>query len=203
MKFVKLDIDKHDLNRVSELIYETELTIFKQLLGKNESEAVQNIKKLVKLGNNSFGHEHIHVVSDEEENILGILVSFCGRETSLWSDFREYFKVLNFYNFLKYAVKGTLINELLTASVGKNDYYLSNIAVDPQFRDQGIGTYILENAFKTAEKKGCKRVLLDVTLNNEGARRLYERFGFKVYGKKDPKLIFKGKGTLNMSHFVD
>jgi ribosomal protein S18 acetylase RimI-like enzyme len=203
MKFVKLDIDKHDLNRVSELIYETELTIFKQLLGKNESEAVQNIKKLVKLGNNSFGHEHIHVVSDRDGNILGILVSFCGRETSLWSDFKEYFKVLNFYNFLKYAVKGTLINELLTASVGKNDYYLSNVAVDPQFRGQGIGTYILENAFKDAEKRGCKRVLLDVTLNNEGARRLYERFGFKVYGKKDPKLIFKGKGTLNMEHFVD
>lgn len=203
MKFVKLDINKHDLNKISELIYETELTIFKQLLGKDEVDAVQNIKKLIKLGNNSFGHEHIHVVSDENENILGILVSFCGRETSLWSDLREYFKVLKFYNFLKYAVKGTLINEMLTASVGKNDYYLSNIAVDPHFRGQGIGTYILENAFKAADKKGCKRVLLDVTTDNEGARRLYERFGFKFYGKKDPKLIFRGKGTLNMEHFVE
>ena len=202
MKFVKLDTNKHDMNKISELIYETELTIFKQLLGKNEDEVVQNINELVKSGNNSLGREHIHVVSDDE-NILGILVSFCGRETSLWSDFKEYFKVLKFYNFLKYAVKGTLINELLTASVGKNDYYLSNIAVDPQFRGQGIGTYILENAFKDAEKRGCRRVLLDVTLNNEGAQRLYERFGFKVYGKKDPKLIFKGKGTLNMEHFVD
>ncbi len=203
MKFVKLDANKHDLNKISELIYETELTTFKQLLGKNENEAVQNIKKLVKLGNNSFGYEHIHVVTDEGENILGILISFCGRETSLWWDFKNYFKVLKFYDFLKYAVKGTLINELLTASVGKNDYYLSNIAVDPQFRGQGIGTYILENAFKAADKKGCKRVLLDVTLHNEGARRLYERFGFKVYGKKDPKLVFKGKGTLNMEHLVD
>lgn len=203
MKFVKLDTNKHDLNKVSELIYETELTIFKQLLGKNESEAVQNIKKLVESGSNTFGHEHIHVVSDENEDILGILVSFCGRETSLWNDFKAYFKVLSFYNFLKYAVKGTLINESLTASVGKNDYYLSNVAVDPKFRGQGIGTYILENAFEAAKSKGCKRVLLDVTGNNEGAQRLYERFGFKFYGKKDPKLIFRGKGTLNMEHFVD
>ncbi len=201
MKFVKLDISRHDLNKVSELIYETELSIFRPLLGKDKNEAIENIKKLIKEKDNTFSHEHIHVVCDDE-TLLGILVSFCGRERTMWDDFRAYSKILDFYSFLKYVVKGTLINELLTASVGKNDYYLSNIAVDPQFRGQGIGTYILENAFKVAEKKECRRVILDVTLNNVGASRLYERFGFKVYGKKDPKLIFKGKGTYNMEHFV-
>ena len=203
MKFVKLDISRHDLNKVSELIYETELSIFRPLLGKNKNEAVENIKKLIKEVDTSFSHEHIHVVSDEDENLLGILVSFCGREISIWNDFKAYFRILNFYDFFKYMIKGTLINELLTASVGKNDYYLSNIAVDPQFRGKGIGTYILENAFKLAEKKRCRRVILDVTLNNVGASRLYERVGFKVYGKKNPKIIFNGKGTYNMEHFVD
>ncbi len=202
MKFVKFDISRHDLNRVSELIYETELSIFRPLLGKNKNEAIENIKKLIKEKDNTFSHEHIHVVSGEDENLLGILVSFCGRETSTWNDFKAYFRILNFYDFLRYVIKGALINELLTASVGKDDYYLSNIAVDPQFRGQGIGTYILENAFKLAEKKRCIRVILDVTLNNAGASRLYKRIGFKVYGKKSPKLIFKGKGTYNMEHFV-
>ena len=201
MKFLKLDTNKHDLNKVSELIYETELTIFKQLLGKDESEAIRNIKKLVESGNNTFGYENIHVVVDDEENMLGILVSFCGKETSFWNDFKEYSKVLRFYNFLKYAVKGTLISELLTSSVGKNDYYLSNIAVNPQYRGQGIGTCILKNAVKTAEDKGCRRVLLDVTFKNKGAKRLYERFGFKVYSKNTPKL-FKGHGTLSMEYFA-
>ena len=202
MRFSKLNIAKNDLNEVSRLIYETELKIFRSLLGKDENEATENIKKLIIAGNNTFGHEHIYVVSDENDEMLGILVSFCGRETSFWNDFKAYFKVLDFYSFLKYVVKGTLINELLTASVGKNDYYLSNIAVDPNHRGQGIGTFILENAFKVAKKKGCRRVILDVTFGNLGASRLYERFGFKVYGKKDPKLIFKGKGTYNMEHFV-
>lgn len=202
MKFVKLDINKHDLDKVSEWIYETELSIFRPLIGKDKNEAMENIKKLIKARNNTFSQEHIHVVSDENENVLGILVSFCGRETSRWDDFKAYFKVLNFYDFLKYVVKGTLIDELLTSSVGKNDYYLSNIVVDPRRRSQGIGTFILENAFKVAEEKGCRRVILDVTLDNIGASRLYERFGFKVYGKKDSKWIFKGKGTFNMEHFV-
>ena len=202
MKFVKLNIHKHDLNKVAELIYETELSIFRPLIGKNRKIATQNIKKLIKEGNNTFGHEHIYVVSDKNEDVFGILVSFCGKETSMWNDFKAYFKVLEFYSFLKYVVKGTLINELLTASVGKDEYYLSNIAADSSHRGQGIGTYILENAFNVAEKKGCRRVILDVTLDNVGASRLYERFGFKVYGKKNPKWIFKGKGTFNMEHFV-
>lgn len=202
MKFVKLDTNKHNLNKVAELIYETELSIFKPLLGKDKNEAVENIKKLIKEVNNTFSREHIHVVSDGDEDVLGILVSFCGKETSMWNDFRAYFRILDFFSFLKYVVKGTLINELLTASVGKSDYYLSNIAVDPQFRGQGIGTYILENAFKLAEKKGCRRVILDVTLYNVGASRLYERFGFRVYGKKTPKIIFNGEGTYNMEHFI-
>ena len=202
MKFVKLDTNKHDLNKVSKLIYETELTIFKQLLGKDEKDATENIRNLVELGNNYFGHENIHVASDENENMKGILVSFSGKETSLWNDLKAYFKVLNFYDFLKCAVKGTLINESLTASLGKDDYYLSNIAVDPQYRGHGIGTYILENAVKTAEDKGCRRVVLDVTFKNKGAKRLYERFGFKVYSKNTPKL-FKGHGTLSMEYFVD
>ena len=105
MKFVKLDINKHDVNKVSKLIYETELAIFRSLLGKNENKAIKNIKKLVKFGNNSLGHDNIYVVSNEDGDILGILVSFCGKETSMWNDFKAYFKVLDFYSFLKYVVK--------------------------------------------------------------------------------------------------
>jgi ribosomal protein S18 acetylase RimI-like enzyme len=202
MKFVKLDINKHDLDKVSKLIYETELSLFTPLIGKNEDEAVNNLNNLIKAGNNSFGHENIHVAADDDENVLGILVAFSGRQTSLWNDFKAFSKVLSLKEFLKYIVKGTIINELLTANVRENDYYLSNVGVDTQFRGQGIGTYILENAFKIAEKKRCRRVILDVTFKNEGALRLYERFGFKVYGKTSGKWLWKDQGTYNMEHSI-
>ena len=193
MKFEKLDLKRHDLNKVSKLIYETELEVFRSLLGKEEDEVTQNIKRLIKLGNNSLGHENIHVV--KHANVIGILVSFSGKETSLWKDFKAYFKILNFNKFLKYMVKGTAISELLTTSVGRNDYYLSNVAVDPTFRGQGIGSYILKNAIKLAEDAECQRLILDVTMDNEGALRLYKRSGFKVYDKNIAEWIFKGQGT--------
>lgn len=201
MKFEPLNIKQHDLAKVSKLIYETELEIFRPILGKDETEAINNLKKLINAGNNLFGSENIHVVSDDHE-VLGILVSFRGDEVSFWKDLKAYSKILNVYNLLRYLFKGTLIDELLTARVGREDYYLSNVAVDPEFRGQGIGTCILKNALKLAENKRCPRVILNVTLNNERALKLYERFGFRVNGKNTADWIFKGQGTYDMELLI-
>lgn len=202
MKFVKLDITKHDLDKISRWIYETELAIFRTLIGKDEIEAQKNIKTLIKSKNNIFSYENIYVVTDENEEVLGILVAFTGNDISFWGDFKAYYNILDSSAFLKYVIKGTTINELLTTSVGKNDYYLSNIAVDPHFRGQGIGSFILQNAFQIARDKGCNRVLLDVTFKNKRAMKLYERFGFKVNGKNVSRWIWKDEGTYGMEYVL-
>jgi len=55
MKFEPLNTEQHDLGLVSKLIYETELEIFRAILGKNETEGIKNIKSLINAGNNLFG----------------------------------------------------------------------------------------------------------------------------------------------------
>lgn len=202
MEFKKLDLIYHDLDQVAELIYETELAIFRPLMGLDEKSALKNIKKLLKYGNNSLGHEHVHVVCDGRENVLGISLSYGGKETSFWNDFKAYFEILDFKGFLRYLTKGTAINELLTASLDKDDYYLSNIAVDPAFRGRGIGSYILKNVIKLAAEKESRKIVLDVTFSNKGALKLYKRMGFKVYGKKSAEWIFKDEGTYNMEYIL-
>lgn len=196
MRFERLNIEKHDLDKISKLIYETELEAFKSLIGKDENDAINNIKKLIKYGNNSFGYDHIHVVSDDKGNVLGILVSFGGGEASYWNDIKVYFKILNFQDFLKLILRGLIINNILITNLDENDYYLSNIAVDTRCRSQGIGSYIIENALKLAKDAGYERVLLDVTLNNGRALKLYERFGFKVYSTN------KVKNTKSMEFII-
>lgn len=198
MKFEPLNIEQHDLGKVSELIYETELVIFRSLIGKDETEAIGNITRLIRMRNNLFGSENIHVVSDDDHEILGILVSFKGKDVTDWKELKAYSKILDFSGFLKYLIKGTLIDKLLTAKVGSDDYYLSNVAVVPDFRGQGIGTYILENALKLAEEAGCPRVILNVTLKNKKALKFYKRFGFKLNGKNTANWIFKDQGTFDM-----
>lgn len=202
MEFKKLDINKHDLNKVSTLIYETELELVKSLFGKNQEKAQKNIKKLIYAGKNSFGHDKIHVVAGENENVLGILVSYSGDEIKVSDDTKSFLKAMGIIEFLKLALIGLILYKLLAADIKHDDYYLSNISVDKTHRSKGIGSFILEKSFELAREKSASRVILDVSLDNERALKLYERFSFRVYDKKSIKWFGEEIGMFNMEKIL-
>jgi ribosomal protein S18 acetylase RimI-like enzyme len=59
------------------------------------------------------------------------------------------------------------------------EYYISNLAVGPEFRRQGLGARLLDDCRQRAERLGCRRVALDVDAGNEEAMRLYSRMGYE------------------------
>lgn len=54
------------------------------------------------------------------------------------------------------------------------------ICVDEKYRSKGIGTKLLNYAKKIGKEKNCTNLYLTVNEENEGAIKLYEKFGFKV-----------------------
>ena len=60
------------------------------------------------------------------------------------------------------------------------EYYIEHLAVSPERRRQGIDKQLVEFAECQARAKRLKKVTLDVEVENEGARRLYERLGFQA-----------------------
>jgi len=54
------------------------------------------------------------------------------------------------------------------------------ICVDEKFRGKGIGTALLNYAKKIGKENNCTDIYLTVNEENEGAIKLYERFGLKV-----------------------
>ena len=64
--------------------------------------------------------------------------------------------------------------------VGRGEYYVSNLAVSRRFQGRGIGTCLLAYGDEQAQKLHLKKCSLLVALNNDGARRLYERAGYCV-----------------------
>ena len=48
----------------------------------------------------------------------------------------------------------------------------------------GTGSLLLAHLINKAERKGACKVFLEVRDSNRQARRIYERFGFKVIGKR-------------------
>ena len=62
-------------------------------------------------------------------------------------------------------------------------WHLMNVAVDPRKRRQGIATALLVSLFEQADKPS-EQYTLEVRTSNEGAIRLYERFGFRAAGRR-------------------
>ena len=59
---------------------------------------------------------------------------------------------------------------------------ISNIAVFPEYRRQGIGRLLLEGACDVAQKGGAESISLEVRPSNEGAIALYRSVGFEEVG---------------------
>jgi ribosomal-protein-alanine N-acetyltransferase len=63
-----------------------------------------------------------------------------------------------------------------------DEVHINNLAVRPECRGQGYGSALLTHALSEAAAHGAFRATVEVRRSNEAARRLYERFGFRVAG---------------------
>lgn len=62
---------------------------------------------------------------------------------------------------------------------------LYSIVVDPAERGRGVANALLEQAEAVAAERGSVAMRLEVRVDNDAARRLYERRGFEVVGTTD------------------
>jgi ribosomal protein S18 acetylase RimI-like enzyme len=65
--------------------------------------------------------------------------------------------------------------------VGKSFPYLSNLAVNPQYRRQGAASKLLQSCEQVALSWGFQELYLHVLENNQQAQRLYFKLGYRVY----------------------
>jgi len=62
------------------------------------------------------------------------------------------------------------------------DQELRRVYVEPALQGRGIGRQLLDAALAHPRVKAAANLFLDVWEMNDGARRLYERYGFTVVG---------------------
>lgn len=63
-----------------------------------------------------------------------------------------------------------------------DEVHINNIAVRPELRGRGFGSALLARVLEEGRAAGAWRATLEVRRSNDDARRLYERFGFRVAG---------------------
>jgi len=65
-----------------------------------------------------------------------------------------------------------------------DEVHISTIAVDPSYREQGIGQLLLVVATERAVELGANIISLEVRVSNIVAQNLYRKYGFKVVGRR-------------------
>jgi len=62
---------------------------------------------------------------------------------------------------------------------GKPIMNIGSVAVLPEYQGRGLGRVLLREAIRFAKRSGFSRTVLSVNADNEGARKIYDREGFK------------------------
>lgn len=73
---------------------------------------------------------------------------------------------------------------------------IMNIVIKKSYRNQGIGSLLLENLILLANKRSLSSLSLEVNEENLSAIHLYEKFGFKQVGIR--KNYYQNKNGLIM-----
>ncbi len=77
------------------------------------------------------------------------------------------------------AVAGRLAGFAITG-VSLNTGYLQRMAVDPDFRNLGVGRSLVRASLRWARRRGARTMLLNTQLDNGPATALYRSEGFEI-----------------------
>ena len=87
------------------------------------------------------------------------------------------------------------LSEPTSYQVRGDEAFLYNVVVTGPWRGKGVGDRLLHYLHAEAERRGKRRVLLEVAANNHHAQRLYERHGYTVVRKRRGVLSWFGLGV--------
>ena len=130
---------------------------------------------------NDFSHSHTSflLTDDADRTIVGMLHAYPAQATAR----RTLWLLLRYARFqaprlLAMAFLLRDILDFLGENLEQDDFYISMLAIYPQFRGAGLSKALLTQAHQLAASNYCARLVLDVEQGNTVARAAYAAAGF-------------------------
>jgi ribosomal protein S18 acetylase RimI-like enzyme len=150
--------------------------------------------------NNDFSHQNV-TFAECDELIVGMVSGYAAEEHQRFSGLP-----------LKHAAGSRALRmrgvRILCAPLlrflgthADDEFYLQAMIVDEEHRGEGVGSALIDSIEDRARATGSTRLSLDVSANNEGARRLYERRGMTV-ASGWPRLLFIPRFVVRMTKLL-
>jgi len=78
------------------------------------------------------------------------------------------------------AVDGCRVIGYAMATVAGPELHITNVAVDPEYQRQKIGTRLVHKLEEKGKESGCLEAYLEVRVSNKVAQMLYENLGYEI-----------------------
>lgn len=104
-------------------------------------------------------------------------------------------------NELAEYIVGELDDKIIAyagAWVSFNQAEVMNVAVEPEYRGQGVGTILFGELIKAVKARGATSITLEVRPSKTAAIKLYESFGLKSVGRRRGYYLDNGEDALIM-----
>ncbi|PIP23989.1 MAG: hypothetical protein COX90_00885 [Candidatus Nealsonbacteria bacterium CG_4_10_14_0_2_um_filter_38_17] len=149
----------------------------------NPTRTIKAVAKFFERKSNEFSFEFVDFARINGRPV-GALLSYpakIGKDFVLPMIFQSFgvYSPLELPRFFWRVLPVSNINEQMAED---HQYYISYLAVLPDFQNQGIGTCLMEYAERKAIASGFSECAICVLFENERARRLYERLGYEIVG---------------------
>jgi ribosomal-protein-alanine N-acetyltransferase len=80
-----------------------------------------------------------------------------------------------------------------------NEVHIATLAVDEEYRRQGIGSSLICVALNAMEAEGATTAMLEVRESNAAAQIIYRRFGFQLVGRRPGYYKDNGEDAILMT----
>ncbi|AMW33168.1 Acetyltransferase, GNAT family [Fervidobacterium changbaicum] len=163
-----------DADVIASLILETGRSFLPLLFGPYVKLI---LGRLVKTPGTVFSLDNTHVLEIDEGKVVGIIVMFEGntvRKRALKTGF-ALFQLMGFELFRRLPMFRYV---WMRNKIRPDEFYISNVAVDKNYRGRGYGRKLMLFAEEVAKQKKFKKISLDVENTNVQAIELYKRLGY-------------------------
>ena len=130
--------------------------------------------------------------SDKKENFTRNLdLYFSKDELQSFAKYKDYSKIVQIPQGQITYCDSKIIEEI--PQITWNGYFINNMVVYPEFRNKGYGKEILQKIIQKGRKEGKLHLISQVKGQNNIARKLHDKMGFKTYfrglNEKDEEVI--------------
>jgi ribosomal-protein-alanine N-acetyltransferase len=115
-----------------------------------------------------------------------------------WSETSFYSEIYNRYSIARVAELNGIITGYICTRHIADECHLLNMAVRPDCRRHGIATILLKDVIEDLREWGCRFFFLEVRESNYAARRLYEKFGFKMISLRKNYYVYPAENAVIM-----